>query len=306
MPIEAEAVESQSPGASGRVGAFFSGGVDSFFTLLRHEGRRADVSSRPVQDLLCIWGFDIPLSNPEAFARLRSTMRSVANGFGKELIDVATNLRETRLNQADWSHHYHGSALASVGFALEKRYQTLFIASSTYSYNRFAPWGSHPMIDHLLSTRNTRVVHDGAGHSRLEKTRLIAESNAAVQVLRVCWRDHSDANCGKCSKCYRTMLELELVGALSRCGTFPSTTLDLSQVRNLYVQGREYRVLFNDIRSYAESVGRNDVVNAIDRSLKSSARIDAFLDLTGRLAGKVIPWRARDSIKRRLLANKIT
>ena len=40
--------------------------------------------------------------------------------------------------------------------------------------------------------------------------------------LRVCWQNPDNAyNCGRCEKCFRTMLDLWVVGALDRCDTLP-------------------------------------------------------------------------------------
>ncbi len=305
VPIEAEVMPDSASKIGAKTAAFFSGGVDSWFTVLRHEEGGAANPRRCIQDLLCVRGFDIPLDNREAFQRMLASYERVVSHLGKELIDVGTNLRTTRFRESAWQPHSHGSALAAVGLALEGRYNTLLIAS-TYSYRSSYPCGSHPLTDPLLSTRHTRVVHDGGAFNRVEKLQTLSRSDLALRTLHVCWRDHSDANCGQCSKCYRTMLTLEVLGALPRCSTFPFRALDLSKVENIYVHGEQYKIFFEEIRQCAADNDRGDVVKAIDQALRSSARIDACIALTERLSGKVIPWRLRHAIKTRLLAHKIT
>ena len=85
---------------------------------------------------------------------------------------------------------WHGGGIVSTGLALEKRYAQLVIAS-TYSYSNLAPWGSHPLTDPLLSALGTRVIHDDAAFSRIEKTEFIARREMALRTLRVCWNARS-------------------------------------------------------------------------------------------------------------------
>ena len=120
-PIRLEADSSPTdPGPGVReTGAFFSGGIDSFYMALRNdEGDRASVPR--IDKLLCVWGFDIHIDATHEFQRLRSRLSEAADALGKELVDVATNLREVRFREVDWGRLSHGGALASVGLALER------------------------------------------------------------------------------------------------------------------------------------------------------------------------------------------
>lgn len=67
---------------AGRVGAFFSGGVASFFTLLRTDAGGAD--GRTVDDLITVWGFDVPPSKPEAYARMSVSLRQAPSVWASE------------------------------------------------------------------------------------------------------------------------------------------------------------------------------------------------------------------------------
>src|SRR5262249_41290566 len=176
-----ELSDREPEGALGRTGAFFSGGIDSFYTVLRN---RRGAEGLPTDDLILVRGFDYPLEQAEAFERHRKRMSEVADALGMELVHVATNLRCTRLSVASWGDLWHGAALSSVGLALERRYRFLLLAS-TSKYSELVPYGSHPLTDDLMSTRSLRVLHDGATATRLDKTQYVAQSPLAVEHLHV-------------------------------------------------------------------------------------------------------------------------
>ena len=67
VPIESP-VCGASPGRTdGRTALFFSGGVDSMFSLYRNE--QDEPGALPIDDLIAVHGFDIPLDKEEAFTR---------------------------------------------------------------------------------------------------------------------------------------------------------------------------------------------------------------------------------------------
>jgi hypothetical protein len=148
------------------------------------------------------------------------------------VIEVETNLRTFLDRYAAWARLAHGSAMASVGLLLLPFFRRLYVAS-THTYADLFPWGSHPMLDPLWSTEGLEFVHDGCEASRVDKTRLIAQSETALRFLRVCWRNPDGAyNCGQCEKCVRTMVNLHAVGALDRCRSF-DRSLDIRDVRRI-------------------------------------------------------------------------
>jgi len=58
--------------------------VDSFFTLLWHSDGSNPFKRFQINDLLCVFGFDLPLSNKEAFLRLRERVEKIAFSLDKE------------------------------------------------------------------------------------------------------------------------------------------------------------------------------------------------------------------------------
>ena len=303
IPIEAELAETQSSEAH-LTGSLFSGGVDSYFTALRHNKDSALVTSIPIDDLLCVWGFDIPLKNVDAFWRMRDVLKSAAHQLGKELIDVATNLRETRWLMSGYGPLSHGAALASVGLTLEKRYSKILIPG-THAYDNLMPNGSHPLTDPLFSTSRTRIIHDGAGFDRVEKTEFIAKSKVARQSLRVCWESHTDKNCQSCNKCYRTMMTLMLFGALKGCATFDESNLEMTKIRRIYSKDDNDRSLLREVQTLALRKGRADIARAIERSFRYSKRLDLYLRIARSLDTKRFVWRLSKPLVRHLLAKSL-
>jgi hypothetical protein len=126
------------------------------------------------------------------------------------------------------------------------------------------------MVDPLFSTHRTQVVVDAVGESRERKVERVAESELALNHLRVCWRSGTDRNCGACHKCYRTMIALELLGRLGACPTFPMTTPDLARMSRLYFGDyRDYRI-FRRLLAKAWLLDRHDIVRALDRAMRRS------------------------------------
>ena len=307
VPIVADQADNLPASEPGRTVTFFSGGLDSFFTLLRD--READ-GEPPVDDLLWITGLDVPLSNPEACRRASASLQRVADEAGKTLVIASTNLRETRWNSAGYGVLAHANGLVGLSLFLEPRWTRVLVASS-YGYAFLHPWGSHPLTDRLLSTARTTVVHDGAGSTRVEKTRTVAVSPLAMRSLRVCWRSASDANCGACEKCYRTMTTLWLLGALERCSTFPAGSFDPGRIDRIFCRSEGSAHFMQEIRELALTTGRGDVVRAIDRALTRSRRVlraQAMLKRIGNAVDARMPHRGRwlrERVERRLLRHAL-
>jgi hypothetical protein len=291
VPVEADAAAPAGPPGD-RAGAFFSGGIDSFFTLLRGRATATPNERRPIQDLLTVHGFDVSLPKRSEFERMLARHQRVADELGLELIDVATNLRETRWSAADWGTMAHGAGLAGIGLALERRFGTVYIASGGgYRGQGLHPWGSHPVTDPLYSTANTAIVYDAIEYLRIEKIEAIAGSAAAHHALHVCWVMDDDENCGACKKCLRTMLVLDLLGVLSSFETFPRVPLLERVARTDWSHPTDTREL-EDTRVLALARGRSDVVRAIDAGM-------TYTRLLGALAKPVgLARRAAQRLKR--------
>ena len=135
-----------------------------------------------------------------------------------------------------------------------------------------------PLTDPLLSSESFRIVHDGAGFTRMEKIETIAEWPEAFAGLRVCWAGRQrDRNCGRCSKCVRTILAIRAVG-LPLPPSFEQDATD-RQIRGLgrldRVEQRTQRALLDTV---AERGASGSWVRA-SRSLYYRSRSRDLLDL---------------------------
>lgn len=299
VEVIAERVDETPAGR--KTGVFFSGGVDAFFTLLRNEGPFPE--ALPVDELICVGGFDIPLKNLEAFGRLRATMEGVAGRLGKRLIDVVTNLRETRLEDAGWYDLLHGPGAIATGLMLGGRYDRLLIASASgYSFPEHA--GTNPLTDPLLSTSRTRVLHDGARFTRQEKTEFLGSSDLAMGALHVCWNNGADDNCGACEKCVRTMVGLELAGRLQNCKTFPRTPVP-ALISRLFLSRSAQDHFWKTTAAMALTRGRPDLSRAIGACVRRSRVFRPIVNFARRLRSRRFLWRFARPIKRRVLKGAI-
>ena len=207
---EATPVERTNPGA-GRVGVFFSGGVDGWHTLLKHRDS--------VTDLILVWGFDIPLDKPGLFEQTRQNALKVAQEFGMNLVVVKTNLRDFTEPHVVWNWMF-GAGLCAVGHLLSGEFKRVYTSAGQW-YGHQIPAASHILLDPNWSSESLQVVYEGLDTTRLEKVRELAQYDVALQTLRVCWRNPGEVyNCGWCEKCLRTMVALQIVGAYERCTTF--------------------------------------------------------------------------------------
>jgi hypothetical protein len=230
------------------VACFFSGGVDSFYTALKHADR--------IGALVFCEGWDPPLEDAGRRARARAAVRAAAAALGKPLVEVVTNLAAVSAPVVRW-RYYHGSALAAIALLLAPGFDRVLVPAS-HSYADLHPLGSHPLVDPLWSTEDVEVVHDGAEATRSQRVARIAESSAALRWLRVCWEGPDGAqNCGRCEKCVRTMVALRLAGALDRCATFPGV-LDLEAVARLEIRTADARAYAEDNLRAAQEAGRRD------------------------------------------------
>jgi hypothetical protein len=213
--------------STGGTGLFFSGGVDSFFSLLRHR--------EEITHLIFVRGFDIKLHKPDVQAAVLPVMRAVAAQMNKTLVEVSTNIREFSDSLVDWGLDYNGAAVAAVALLLAPTLNKVYVASSHSETDTFR-WGSHLFLDHHYSTETLSLIHDGAKATRVEKVAAIADDRLVQQTLRVCFRNKGGAyNCGRCEKCLRTMINLRVAGALEKVVTF-DRDLRLNEVRLIQVR----------------------------------------------------------------------
>lgn len=198
--------------STGATGLCFTAGIDSFHCLLS--------GSEPVDFLVFVHGFDVPLRDTTRMSALARNLEAVARTTAKPLVTVRTNLREHRLFRSVSWDRTHGGALAAVGHVLAPALSRLLIAAS-WPYPQVHAWGSHWMIDHLWSSSRLDVRPERTERTRWSKCALIGDHPLVRRHLHVCWKNAArTGNCSRCEKCLRTMLMLSCHGHLNDSEAF--------------------------------------------------------------------------------------
>ncbi|GIK99968.1 MAG: hypothetical protein BroJett029_41770 [Alphaproteobacteria bacterium] len=290
--------DAAQPGA--RRAMFFSGGVDSTFTLLRHDRSAAGCGGGPVDDLLFVAGFGIPLADRAETELAGRHLARVAAAHGKELVQVFANLRglDTAYRR-NWLLFY-GCALGALGHLLDRRYGEIVI-SAGLGYADRPVTGSHPVTDPLLGSRRLRFVQDGSSFTRLEKTRAIAEAGAPLAALRVCWEGRRHDNCSRCRKCLLTMATLDLLGFRGRAPSFDWSGYDPVALARVFVHSEVQDIFFGEVLAEAGRRGRADIAAPVAAALRRSRRARAVLARTSRLP---FLWRFEHQIGRAFLGRQ--
>ena len=246
----------------------FSGGVDSSFTAWRHRTGNLGRQQWDLRAGVFIQGFDIPLADEEAYRSAAHKASRMLSSLGLEPIEVATNFRDLKDNWID----AHGAGLASCLTLLKARFQTGLIASSYPYSNLLFPYGSNPLTDGMFSSASFRIVHDGAGFTRLEKIRGIRPWPEALKYLRVCWEGElKDRNCCRCQKCVSNMLYFRILDReLPEC--FESDISNQEIIRLNYPEADMIASMERLIRVAQEGQVADSWVRALERSVAINRR----------------------------------
>lgn len=287
LPADYGTVEMQPErirgGETAREGALcaFSGGVDATFSVWRHTQRKFSHRSQNIKACALVHGFDIPLDqNAEyrnAFNRAEQTLRDV----GLELIEFRTNYK--LVAASPWGHSFACALVAALS-NIKRLAGTCVIGSSEPYDMLVVPWGSSPITDHLLTSGEFAVIHDGANCDRTEKVAEIAGWTAGVDNLRVCWEGElTDRNCGKCEKCLRTKLNFLAAGHRvppSLPGGDPA-----ADIRSVYLRNDAVRAEWEQIYRHARAQAiRADWTHRLGRLLGHEKELmDYLMPPRGRL-----------------------
>jgi hypothetical protein len=251
--------------------AAFSGGIDSTFTMFRHRLDKCEQHwRRNIEAGVFVHGFDIPLSQEDAFLRACERMRDTLETVGCNLITMSTNLQALNIEWDDT----HIAGIASSLMLLSGRYSEGLIASGSSYHKLLIPWGSNPITDHLLSSKHFQIVHDGAGYTRIQKRENIRAWPEGFHNMRICFSaEKRDENCGQCSKCLTDILHMRILQK-EIPKSFPHTSD--SAIKNLQVRNDGELNGFDSLVASARKRGISDNwVNILDtrvRQLKAERR----------------------------------
>lgn len=214
VAITAEHLVAAAPSTQTRRASFFSGGVDSFFTLLKGQ--------EDITDIITLRGFDMSLGDHVRWEQTRSAAQSVASSLGLGFHELESNFGSILKAFGQWVEHGHGLALASAARALAANFAEVRIPGS-YTVETQVPWGSSMFTDPEFSDEALTIAHDACSATRADKTVYISTNELALRYLRVCPGSKNDGqfNCCRCEKCLRTMVALYACGTLERSLAFP-------------------------------------------------------------------------------------
>lgn len=210
---------------SNGTGCFFSGGVDSFYSV--------QIERERLTHLIFVHGFDVEIENESLAHRVLAELEAAASEIGLPLLLVRTNIRQLSdpVGLA-WDRHYHGAALGGVAQLLRPHVNQVLVPS-TFATPDLHPFGSHPALDPLWSSSTVEVVHHAPDASRPVKVATLIDDEVAMRHLRVCWRNPEGAyNCGTCLKCVTCRVLIALAGGEGRCSTLPAT-ISAREVRSM-------------------------------------------------------------------------
>jgi len=271
----AQNVSGKSPEKKNRNATFFSLGVDSMYTMLKHLPVNKPAPGRGLSSLIYMKGLELPLSvySKGQDQEVINASKKVADHYNLELIVGETNLRD--VFPLDWEDHYFGPGLAATALSLSKGFKNVYIPSS-HSYAFFFHDPSSPLLDHLWSNEHTHIFHDGAEKERAQKIAdLIANDSYALNNLRVCVDNEGGIqNCGNCAKCIRTMITLEIIGRLKSAASFPDE-LPEDYFRRLNTFIPDSLEFTRENLKLARKYGRKDLEKHLEREIRIG-ELDVF------------------------------
>ena len=274
-----------------RAGLFFSGGIDSMASLRTNRLNFPLEHPGSIKDGILAYGFDVRFK--ETFDDLVGSLSDIVAETGITLIPFFSNLfthylsldLDALINKDPgvWAYQYQGAALAAAAHLFTKRLDMVNIAS-TFDIANLRPFGSHPLLDPYFSSHDMQIRHDGITLSRLDKVKLIADWDVALQSIRVCneivdWDVSSQSfresnqleagklNCGKCWKCVATMLELLAAGALHKASTFPNKDVSERLIKSSFNPSDQNMPDFVELIAPLAKMGRDDLARAIEHKI---------------------------------------
>lgn len=249
-----------APAKGGGTALFFSGGVDSSYSL-NHDRTRIDT-------LITLIGADVPSAEADRAARLAETTRAVALAEGMRHILITTDVRTVFDRMISWVD-YHGAVLAAVAHLLGDEVGHALIASSADEATYLRPWGTHPDLDPLWGSETVTLEHHALA-PRFSKIARIVDTPHLMAGLRVC--DYDDNNCGTCPDCVFMLNALAVLDGFARAPTYDRADFVDGRV---IADGRGTRTDLLDMRAAAVAAGRPaELPRAIDRAIAAFDRRD--------------------------------
>lgn len=280
------------------VGASISCGVDSFYTLLKHQNQKDEK-----YNITHLTFFNAGSNGEYGGEKARDLFNKRVEYVGKfceennyNLITIDTNINEFLMMNHEKTHTFR--TLGCV-LALQKLFSKYYFASGLPFDGSHIDESDTAFYDILnvqcFSNENISFYCSGIETTRLEKIKYISNFKETYNWLNVCVIDES--NCGKCEKCIRTMTALDSIGSLERY----SNVFDIDE---FYKNKSKYMV--NILEYNREKLKHNLYQEIIDEYKKSNNNPFTLLiyirslRITKQKLKNIVPQKLKRVIKRKL------
>lgn len=244
----------------GAVGTGLSCGIDSLCTVYEHLDKAVPEHYKITHLTFFDTGSNEMMGSKEwqekIFLERAAWSNACANELGKELLVVDSNINDILKMSFVRTHTLRNiSALLVFQKLFSVYYYSSGYQTLTAKFNQDS--ASYDVISlPLLSTENVTFYSAGSNLSRVQKTKMVSEFELSYKYLNVCL--FKIKNCGRCLKCKRTLLTLDILGSIEKYRNI--FNLDaFYKIKDSYIneviQSRNSDILFQDI--YEEMIRRN-------------------------------------------------
>jgi len=264
VQIEAQTrVHMPTPPTPERAGQFFSGGIDSLSALRANRLNYPLEHPGSIKDCLLIHGWAVkPGSRLETFDQAIQSLSKVTQDAGAALIPVFTNIRSLENDDDFFLNQFLAAILVAVAHTFARRLTLGVIASGDPPPP--VRWGTHPLLDPHYGSTDLRIRHDSTVLTRLERTKLVADWDVALQNIKLCPVNWPDTNCGHCEKCVRTRLALLALGVLERTDAFPQEEITPEQINSVVKIHQPYLArTYGELVTPLREIGRRDLAHIL-------------------------------------------
>lgn len=254
----------------GAVGTGVSGGVDSFFSILKHYNLPDEMKDYEITHLTFFnMGSHGDFGGEEA--------RKLFHARGKRAEKIASELQlPVVFVDSNISEFIKVSFLPSVSIrnlsavmALQKLFCRYYLSAGTPIFWFQLDASENDRYDLLntyaVSNENVTVHNSGLAETRLEKIGFIADFPSTHKYLNVCVR--GDENCGVCEKCIRTMNALY---AMQKLDLF-SETFNLDE----YYKNLPKRIAVTIEQTLSETIAKPTHLEILDKMRENGIEIPA-------------------------------
>lgn len=292
--IKADCVISHHSNIAKGVITGFSGGIDSFSVLTNHY-YQINANQPKLTHLLFNNVGSHGKGGEKLFFERYNQLLPTAQKIGLPLISVNSNLNQFYHHTLNF-RQTHTIRNAAIPLLLQGGIGS-FLYASAFHYSDLSIGVSNDMAYTdaitlpLLSTESISSFSVGSEYTRVEKTVQVAQISDSWGALDVCVSSRNKEqykNCGKCSKCLRTLSTFEIMGEAQR----------YDKVFDLTAYKKHRKVYFATLLSSSEPLNKEIIKFAKENDF-SFPYVSRFLHYTGFGHLKALVKRVRTNLKKR-------